>query len=168
MKTVLGLAAVLIAAMLAHTALANDHSKLKSYGKTNTSRGIETVEVGGGVLKTDVTGKGAVLCVWGIYEAVRAVGKECNQGKDADFQAQLDQSLKHIDDFIITNGPAKKADLEARRSEGLKQLHASGNLCVGEAAKLYERMRDHGPSILRESTTELLSIPREPVMNPCL
>jgi len=134
------------------------------------SRGIETTRSGNNTVQTDRTGKGAVLCMWGILEAVRAAGRECFKGQDPAFQAELDHSMTRIDRFIIRNStrPVTQAALEARRVQGLQQLHAYGNICTGDAAKMYGVMRASGAAQLRAGTTELLSIPREPVTNPCL
>lgn len=134
------------------------------------SNGIETLRSGDRTIQTDVTGKGAVLCSWGILEAIRAAGRECFKGQDAEFQAELDDSLSRIDQFIIRNSsrPVTQAGLDIRRAQALKQLHSIGNICTGDAAKMYEGLRARGASQLHASTTELLSIPREPVINPCL
>jgi hypothetical protein len=135
------------------------------------STGIETFRSGKNVVQIDRTGKGAVLCAWGIYESIRVIGRECHQGQDVAFRTELDQSLARIDDFIMKNSrqsPITKADLNARRMEGLKQLHASGNICMGDGEKMYVMFRTRGAPALRAQTTDLLSVPREPVMNPCL
>ncbi|NIJ07836.1 hypothetical protein FHS31_001446 [Sphingomonas vulcanisoli] len=126
--------------------------------------------IGDEVVQIDKSGKGAVLCMWGIYQAASAVGLECHKGEDAAFQNELKRSLDRMDDFIIKNSkrPVSKADLESRRSEGLQQLRSSGNICIGDAAKIYSALQSAGAMNLEKQTTDLLSIPREPVMNPCL
>lgn len=131
---------------------------------------IVTFQSTDGVVQIDKTGKGAVLCVWGLYQAVKTVGLECHQGEDAELQNELKRSLDRIDNFIITNSkhPVTRANIEYRRLKGLEQLRSSGNICTGDLAKLYDALRSSGAAPLRAQTNDLLSIRREPVMNPCL
>jgi len=135
-----------------------------------TTNGIETRHSGENIIQTDRTGKGAVLCMWGILEAVRATGRECFEGQDQEFQAELDSSLARIDQFIIRNSsrPVTQAGLELRRSQAVQQLRSSGNVCAGDTAKMYQALRTGGADRLRGYVTDMLSIPREPVINPCL
>jgi hypothetical protein len=134
------------------------------------SNGIETRRIGDRVIESDMTGKGAVLCTLAILEAVKVAAGQCFQGQDPDLQTELDDSLKRIDEFVIRNSvpPTTQANLDARSAEGRKQLEASGKICTGDAAKLYGAFRRRGAVALRATTTDLLSIPREPVINPCL
>ena len=138
--------------------------------RTTVSQGVETTPVNGGVLRVDTTGKGAVLCVWGIYQAARAAGRTCHKGQDQAFQAELDRSLSRTDAFIVRNSRNRvtRADLAKRRTVGLKQLRQQGDLCTGDADRLYRAMLVGGAARLRSQTADLLSIPREPVMAPCL
>jgi hypothetical protein len=131
---------------------------------------IDTLHVPGGTIQSDRTGKGAVLCVWMIYAEVQATGQTCFKGQDQAFQAELDSSIKRIDAFIIKNSsrPVTQAGLDARKAQGRQQLGAIKNLCTSGAAQMYQALRAGGPDKLRASTTDLLSIPREPVTNPCL
>jgi hypothetical protein len=134
------------------------------------SGGVETRRLGDKTVQIDNSGKGAVLCIWSIYDAVRLVGRECHAGQDAAFQAELEQSIARIDDFIIANStsPVSKEQLDARRAQGLRGLQVRGSICAGGAEQLYQMLRRSGPEAIRAQTADLLSIPREPVMNPCL
>ena len=118
----------------------------------------------------DLSGKGAVLCAWGIYEAARAAGRECFNGQDGAFQAELDRSLGRIDRFILANSSQHltAAQLDERRRQGLQQLHQGGDICKGDAVGVYVAMRTQGADALKASTDNLLSVPREPLLNPCL
>ncbi len=168
---VIGLAAMLLSAGAFQTAARQPATAQAPQSSSNTlSHGIETQRSNGSIVKTDRTGKGAVLCTWGIFEAARAAGRECYNGQDPAFQAELDSSISRIDGFIIKNSmhPVTKAGLAARRLQGLQQIGGQENLCRGDAAKIYEVLRSRGVLQLRVQTTELLSIPREPVTNPCL
>lgn len=165
---IFGLATAVLSVSPAHNTMVGTDDGQKEEAQVTSSRGIETQRVEGGVLKTDVTGKGAVLCIWGIYEALRAVGQECHKNQDGSFQKELNRSLDQIDRFIIKNGHTKRANLETRRVKGLEELHASGDICLGDARKMYDQIRSRGAAALHASTVDLLSIPREPVMAPCL
>lgn len=132
--------------------------------------GVETRRLGDKTVQIDNSGKGAVLCILSIYDAVRLVGRECHPGQDAAFQAELEQSIARIDEFIIANSthPVSKEQLDAQRAQGLRGLQARGRICEGGAEQMYQMLRGSGPEALRAQTADLLSIPREPVMNPCL
>jgi hypothetical protein len=165
----LGFTALLLSAQPAQTRSVLGSKQVRS-AQVDSSGSIEAFRSGDNVIQSDKTGKGAVLCVWGIYQAAKAVGAECHKGADAAFQSELERSLNRIDEFIVANSkhPVTRKDLETRRIEGLRQLRSSGNICVGDAAKLYNALHDSGAAALQAQTTDLLSIPREPVMNPCL
>lgn len=134
------------------------------------SGSVETYRLGNQAFQVDNTGKGAVLCIWSIYDAVRLVGRECHPSQDAAFQVELEQSIARIDEFIIANStrPVSKEQINALRAKGLEMLRLHGNICAGDTERFYQMFRSRGASALREQTTDLLSIPREPVMNPCL
>ena len=165
----LGFAGLLLSALPAQTRSVLGSKQVRS-ARVDPSGSIETFRSGDNVVQSDRTDKGAVLCVWGIYQAAKAVGSECHKGADAAFQFELERSLNRIDEFILANSkhPMTRKDLESRRIEGLRQLLSSGSICVGDAARLYEALRDSGAAALQSQTTNLVSIPREPVMNPCL
>jgi hypothetical protein len=121
-------------------------------------------------VETDRSGKGAVLCAWGIYEAARAAGRACFDGQDGPFQAELERSISRIDQFILANSSRHitQAQLDERRRRGLEEVRQAGDICKGAAAQMYVALRTRGAAALGAGTDELLSVPREPVMNPCL
>ena len=43
-----------------------------------------------------------------------------------------------------------------------------GTVCSRDAESMYEALRTAGAAGLRAQVDDLLSIPREPVLNPCL
>ena len=152
---------------LARQSASSDNSQ---HSATTTINGIETEQSGNSVIQTDRTGKGAVLCIWGILEAARAAGRECFKGQDQEFQSELDASLARMDQFIIQNSShhLTQAGLETRRAQSIRQLHSLGNICTGDAGGMYAVFRTRGVAQLRTLVAENLSIPREPVINPCL
>ena len=130
----------------------------------------ESVSPDGRVARSDNTGKGAVMCLWAIYEAARVAGDDCAKGSDADFRTELSRAIGQVDRFIIRNSsaPITPADLDRRRAAAAAQLRAQGPVCKGAAYGMYTGLRDRGAAALRAGTDDALSIPREPVMNPCL
>jgi len=165
-----GLVAALLPNWPSQVAATQTSKAEETQPNTASSQGVETFRSGDGTVKVDRTGKGAVLCTWGILEAARTAERECFRDDDKAVEAELDRSISRIDAFIIHNSvrPVTPAALEAERLRGIQALHASGNICKSDAGKMYEAIRAGGASRLEASTTDLLSIPREPVINPCL
>ena len=162
-----------LSAMLSTTSartMAERQGSISKENQVTTFHGVRTERVEGGTLKIDITGKGAVLCSWGLLQAAREVGLACHKGENLEFQTEVQRSTNRIDEFIIANAKSatKKTDLALRHAEVSNQLQSSGDLCTADAARLYDNMRVRGAATLQAQTTELLSIPREPVMNPCL
>jgi hypothetical protein len=117
----------------------------------------------------DRRGKGAVLCAWSLYVVAQEVGRRRHAGEDAAFQDELARSVARTDAFILRNSSAHPtpADLAARKALALRETPAAA-LCTGTTAELYDQFRKQGAAALRASTDDLLSVPREPVMNPCV
>jgi hypothetical protein len=117
----------------------------------------------------DHSGKGAVLCAWRLMLAAQAVGRRCFAGQDAAFQAELARSIARTDAFILKNSsarptPADLARFKARVGEEVDRQRPA--LCAED--EVYRAFRDAGTAAMRTTTDELLSVPREPVLNPCL
>ncbi len=127
--------------------------------------GIQTIRRGDTVTKVDRTGKGAVLCMRGILQAMRAVGQACHAGADPDFQQELRAALARIDRFIADTAPDRAVPPRDGTTEPEQR---PGAVCGRDAEALYEALRTGGAAGLRAQVDDLLSIPREPVMNPCL
>ena len=139
---------------------------------SDTGRGYDAVTTEGvdGEAQVDNTGKGAVLCARMLYIAAEQVGRQCAAGQDAAFQQELTRSLSRIDRFIIANSsqPVTQAQLDAARAREQAQNRRHVKLCEGDMLGLYQAIRAQGPQAMRTSVDDLLSIPREPVLNPCL
>ncbi len=159
----------------------SDEARLQPQSKTNSvpggnksasithGRGYTEFHDKGISAQVDNTGKGAVLCLWQIYSFIIEVGNQCFKNND-DIQRELVESVKRIDAFIIRNSshPVTQAQLSASEAQATQNLHKSGNMCKGDGANLYQRVRSGGAAGIHGSLDELLSVPREPVMNPCL
>jgi hypothetical protein len=117
----------------------------------------------------DASGHGAVLCNWGIYVALEAALEICPVYRNEPLKADLADAIDRINDFIVANSlsPVTKSELEKR---AVSMTGDVSQLCrpdgpVAEMLKSFESMpRDKRMS----SVADLLSVPRPPVMNPCL
>lgn len=128
----------------------------------------------------DTSGHGAVRCSWEIYVAMRAHIEVCSPGEDANLEADLDDALDRVNDFIVENSlmpitkpqlmdaieqrkqQAKIAMLRQSQGDQRKQCEADGIVSFTKTMK--STPRDKWVS----SLNDLLSIKRPPVMNRCL
>jgi hypothetical protein len=123
----------------------------------------------GWTVQMDVSGKGAVLCAWMLYDTVAIIGETCHRNRDEALQTELRNSVSRIETFIMANSrePASREGLDEARRQRRAELDR--RLCrQRDAVDMYRAVRDQGPEKLRSDIDDLLSIPREPVMNPCV
>lgn len=117
----------------------------------------------------DVSGHGAVLCSWQIYVGVAAALEICPEFRNEPLKADLANAIDRINDFIVANSlsPISKAELEKRATS--RRVDAS-QLCRpdGPAAAMLKSFGSVSHDKLMGSVDDLLSVPRPPVMNPCL
>jgi hypothetical protein len=121
----------------------------------------------------DKTGAGAVLCAWSIYLSFQAETAACGLPRKPVDDA-IEQAIAEIDEFILANSSLRPTramleDFKRRAREShLNALRRQGgpqNSC--ERFDL-QHFRSLNPDQIRTSIKALLSVPREPVMNPCL
>jgi hypothetical protein len=127
------------------------------------------------IVSIDQTGLGAVLCAWTIYVDVMLAAEACFPDSHAEIRKHLVEGVDAMNDFIVANNPdpVKKADLEnqiaKRRAEKFSRLPAS---VIGtQQCPLSDFVRNFEkgtPEEWRASISKMLSVPRPPVMNPCL
>lgn len=122
----------------------------------------------------DRSGKGGVLCVWGIYVTIEAVAERCAL-PDAPGTAAIREAIAEMDEFILKNSSVirDRDALEAFRRkiqrEALSGAPASGACDLDpEILGFVDILRRAPPARIRTEIAELLSLPREPTMNPCL
>ncbi|WP_174299466.1 hypothetical protein [Caulobacter sp. S45] len=108
----------------------------------------------------------AVLCSWTIYLTAQAAGERCFPGQDDAFKADLNRGIKRIEDFIKRNGHVDQSYVSRWESQAVAESKAPG-FCSSEAGKFYAAERARSAT-LQKDIDDLLSIPRTPVMNPCL
>jgi hypothetical protein len=123
----------------------------------------------GPIPEVDKSGKGAVLCAWSIYLAVQARTVTCGWARQPADDA-IDEAIAATDDFILANSshhPTRPMleDFKRRAAESERDNLTHQQYCESRDV---EFIRSLGPDQIREGVKALLSIPREPVMNPCL
>ena len=123
------------------------------------------------LLPSDTSGKGAVLCSWGIYVYVQRQTADCGLARRPGDDA-IDQAIVQMDEFIIANASSHPThqmleDYKRRSLEtGWLSGHRGKEYC--QKNEFVEHISSIDPDRIREEVKALLSIPREPVMNPCL
>jgi len=140
---------------------------------------VRTIDSSVGPVKIDVSGKGAVLCTWSILTAVQATTEVCGW-KRLPIDAAIDAAIADMDKFIIDNmtTPITQGELDERKRrdrEGVwgAEVEQIALMCElsSEAdthANFASSMRQTNPVALAMTIHDSLSLPREPVMNPCL
>ena len=128
----------------------------------------------------DNSGAGAVQCSWEIYVGVQSYTEACQPGEDRSFEADLDEAIDRINDFIVENSlvPVSKSELQdapRQREKHVKQMTRwqsdddHRKLCEANPIRpmsvaLRSASHDSRVSILNKP----LSVKRPPVKNPCL
>jgi hypothetical protein len=136
---------------------------------------------GGSMVEVDHSGHGAVLCVWQLCIYLREALNACFADSHTDLRQDLTDGITAMNGFIVSNSlhPISSADVEAAvaATETRARLQLSlSNLtpdrvraCRTDAVghmvtQMAEKTREQRRQIIRD----LLSVPRPPVMNPCL
>src|SRR3954468_3572833 len=133
--------------------------------------GQDRMVLGPQQFKADTTGAGAVLCVWSIYLSVQTqVAAFALPRRPVD--DAIDQAIVAMDDFIIANSSLHptRAMLDAfKRNAATSELSTLRRLqpqfCQSQDL---EGFRSPSPEQIEATVKEILAVPREPVMNPCL
>lgn len=119
----------------------------------------------------DGSGKGAVLCAWLIYTGFQAQRQAC-AWEPVPADAAIDQAVSDIENFIIENSstPVTLEQLAEGRQRQMETVdscefdpddHTSWTAMVWAA-------RQQSEADIGRAVADLLSVPREPVINPCL
>ena len=130
---------------------------------------VQEANEDGWIVQTDVSGKGAVLCAWTLYDTMAIIGETCHRNRDAALREELRDGVGRIENFIMANSrtPVSRQGLDDARRQRRAELDRG--LCrQRDAVEMYRALREQGPEAVRSNIDDLLSIPREPVMNPCL
>lgn len=127
----------------------------------------------GGVAWVDETGLGAVQCAWRMYSHIRLQSEQCYDDSRVNLKTALKDAVDRIEVFIVENSltPVTKLDLEAAAFEAFNKVkyRSKDEMCSdGFAPHLLPNQDDEFILNLTQGVDELLSVPRPPVMNPCL
>ena len=143
---------------------------------------IRSTRQGGKVQVTeeDRSGHGAVLCIWSIYIELRSSLDVCFQGKYPGLRVDLDGAIGAMNGFIAANSlaplSAEAVGTAVTAHEAAAQAAAANTapgrlprMCdspdLGQMAAMMARASHDD---MQKTVTDLLSVPRPPVMNPCL
>jgi hypothetical protein len=135
-------------------------------------QGQDRMVLGPRQFEADKTGNGAVLCAWSIYLSIQAETVACGLTRRPTDDA-IDSAIAAIDEFILANSSlhptramldefkrrAAESHLDPEQRQGLQKFCSRPDL---------EHFRSISPDQIMKSTSKLLELPREPVMNPCL
>lgn len=143
-----------------------------SLALTASAKCEDRMVLGPDQFKEDKSGAGSVLCVWSLYLSVQALTAACALPRRPVDDA-IDRAIVAIDEFILAN-----SSLHPTRSmlEQFKREAAEGEVssvrrwrgpefCKNDDFELF---RSPAPKKIEEGVKELLAVPREPVINPCL
>jgi len=139
------------------------------------------------LVSQDVSGRGAVMCAWGIYSMLRAGMDFCLADEHQEAKDALSRALSDMNVFIMANSvlPVTLDQLERRTAEiraktiaDAKKLKPEEILRAcrsGDFSGFYKQFLDQPPeeyqraiAKMRTEVADLLSVPRPPVTNPCL
>jgi hypothetical protein len=125
----------------------------------------------------DRSGKGAVLCAWLFLIDIRNTIDICTPGRFGDSRGDVSWAIDAVNDFIVANNPTPvtRASLDefiAKRLARARADVAAGdratvnceNASTARSGPLFGESREE----FRRNINDFLSVPRKPVMRPCL
>ena len=131
-------------------------------------------------VEMDRSGHGAVLCAWQLFIDQKLILEAC-PGDDIDWAQEFSTAVDRTNDFIIANSfdrPTKQQleDHIAQRLAGYTQKLATMSTADAErtcrnmraAPKAMKIFKAMGHEKFRAYVDDLLSVPRLPVLVPCL
>jgi len=139
-----------------------------------------------GTVGQDDSGHGAVLCVWHIYISARQTLDGCFPGAYPELRQDLSDGIAAMNGFIVANSlhPTSTAEVEAsvaasdrdarlKWSETIQSLRPTKEQIQAacrndEAGRMIIAMANQPREQRRQMIRDLLSVPRPPVMNPCM
>lgn len=133
---------------------------------------ISTV-LGQNAPQIDNSGKGAVLCGYMIYTEVSASSEVCQIPRTA-WDDALDHGIADIEDFIVANSSQPVTLEQLRRGTDLRaarlmeDVHQSPDHLTSFCQSDFLLFRQGTAEDLKLQVADMLSVPREPLLNPCL
>ena len=127
----------------------------------------------------DKSGHGAVLCNWAIYIEVRNSLDICFQDKYPRLHEELDSAIGSINSFIAANSlvpMSEEAGVSAVAARDAAVRADAANTasgrpprpCSPDIGQMAAAMAHVSHDDFQKAVTNLLSVPRPPVMSPCL
>lgn len=126
--------------------------------------------------RVDNSGKGAVLCLQQVLPSAKAVVEACGWERTSTDDA-IDNALTDIDAFVIANSsqPVTQEQINQFKSEQLDDARAHISAEPGVCSRdpkasddgLFWAIHTMDVTEFVALTADALSIPREPVLNPC-
>ncbi|MBU0800658.1 MAG: hypothetical protein KKA05_06600 [Alphaproteobacteria bacterium] len=146
----------------------------KDRKKLDFPGGVIIQEVEGGTLGIDNSGLGAVSCIWRIFVSAKSIISLCKPDGHEEMEKNIDTALDMINGFIIENSIAPVTEQEitdAIKKDYDKQAQyfseETGKPSCPENENI-DWIVKLAKSDVVKSTEKLISVPRPPVMNPCL
>jgi hypothetical protein len=104
---------------------------------------------------------------------VQQVGVACFPGQDAELKSAARDGVRELEAFLVAHHPSKPsaaslADQRARmRREWATVGKGRADLCSGDSAELYRRMREMGPAKMQAAVREKLAHPEDVDKGEC-
>lgn len=133
-----------------------------------------------GTVGVDESGHGAVMCTWAIYVQIKTSVDLCGSAQAPQLGSELDEAIAKLNDFIAANSlvpTTVQAVAAAVTAEENKAKAAVAKLGEGGFAKtcsnpdikqMISATARMSHAEWQKTVSDLISIPRPPVMNPCL
>jgi hypothetical protein len=150
-----------------------------------SDNGSEIIEIRrGGVVATvkngqltsayDLSGHGAIWCVWMIYVEMKVAIDRCFPGQFDELSDLLTDQIEAMNEFIVANSltPVTKADQQKMYEAQVSRSHirAGSNACHSIRRDFIDQfeaqLRTDGYAALKRKFEQTLAVPRPPVMNP--
>ncbi len=109
-----------------------------------------------------------VICALGIYNAVAEVGRQCFPAENADFKAELAQSLAKLDTYVLQNSQFTAADLARFKQEQSGVGRPKDLVCTDEMMGMYRATVKAGAEKLTKHVDALVARPGKPTWGDCL
>jgi len=131
-------------------------------------------------VEEDTSGHGAVLCAWRMYINLRVGLDLCFPNEYSELREDLDDAIAAMNRFIVDNRvPATSMDeVEAfAAAEDARQRSEAAAVApdklreacsAGELGQMINGISQIPRAERRKTVADLLSVPRQPVLNPCL
>ncbi len=143
--------------------------------KDSTGNEVKTAKFKGGVeidsagISMDTSGHGAVICSWGMLIAYEAKLKTCAPDRAAASIKNIQKAIGKTNEFIVKNSilPISKEEIDVA-TKAKEEMYASKGkaLCTKEEIEILDK--SFSKDDFNIQIDKMLSVPRPPVINPCM